>query len=649
MPMFITFYSYKGGVGRTLALANVATLLARDKVEPCRVLVWDFDLPAPGLQDVVKCKWAEKKIGFVDYLDFYLRNAEMDEIGKYIHRTEIPGVDVLPAGFMGQDYARRLEGIQWQDVYEEAQGFQFIANTKMQISQVQPAYDYVLIDSLTGYSDVGGICVNQLADVVVLIFRLNHQNIEGISKVYHAISANIKDKAITSEQDSVVPVISPAWPFAASESNEWFQRANNVFGARRIFTLSFEGSMMLGEKILTAANEKYAIEPPILRDYRLLTNHLRSLNLQDLRTLYKLAEKAQEQDQFSRAVELFGNLVERRPDVERYWRELTTSVQMAPTGGRKQILPVVHAIIRRGCEAQKPWAYVAKAWLAETVEQDWKGALENFGRAIALNPQNANLYFFRGLSQANHNQYVGAAADLSRALELNLQGSRLNIAYFQLGNSYRILRQLDKALLYISKAIEKQPNETSFLYWRAVTLYAAGTYADAAADLERAMRVAPANLSLQILGAHVAASLGRREDAQRILEAVRSQADLDQAFQLAIAEAYLVVSPSEAISLLESNTEIVKEHELVASFLKAFAAILLGSKELANENISFIEKSGSIPAKEGWEVTELMEFLKWGKASGRLTEPQHLALSKLLRDSGWSDQLGQPELPVKPA
>jgi MinD-like ATPase involved in chromosome partitioning or flagellar assembly len=239
MPMFITFYSYKGGVGRTLALANVATLLARDKTEPCRVLVWDFDLPAPGLQDVVKCKWAEKKIGFVDYLDFYLQNAELDDISKYIHRTEIPGVDVLPAGFMGQEYARRLEGIQWQDIYEEAQGFQFIANTKMRISQLQPSYDYVLIDSLTGYSDVGGICVNQLADAVVLIFRLNHQNIEGISKVHNAISANIKDKSIASEQDSVVPVISPAWPFAASESNQWFQKAKKVFGTRRIFTLSF--------------------------------------------------------------------------------------------------------------------------------------------------------------------------------------------------------------------------------------------------------------------------------------------------------------------------------------------------------------------------------------------------------------------------
>src|SRR5204863_6021010 len=42
----ITFYSYKGGTGRSMALANVAWILAsRGK----RVLMVDWDLEAPGL------------------------------------------------------------------------------------------------------------------------------------------------------------------------------------------------------------------------------------------------------------------------------------------------------------------------------------------------------------------------------------------------------------------------------------------------------------------------------------------------------------------------------------------------------------------------------------------------------------------------
>lgn len=45
----ITFYSYKGGTGRTMALANVACLLAERVGTQQSVLVVDWDLEAPGL------------------------------------------------------------------------------------------------------------------------------------------------------------------------------------------------------------------------------------------------------------------------------------------------------------------------------------------------------------------------------------------------------------------------------------------------------------------------------------------------------------------------------------------------------------------------------------------------------------------------
>src|ERR1700734_1996566 len=42
----VTFYSFKGGTGRTMALANVAWILAANGK---RVLVADWDLESPGL------------------------------------------------------------------------------------------------------------------------------------------------------------------------------------------------------------------------------------------------------------------------------------------------------------------------------------------------------------------------------------------------------------------------------------------------------------------------------------------------------------------------------------------------------------------------------------------------------------------------
>src|SRR4051812_487244 len=42
----VTFYSYKGGTGRTMALANIAWILAANGH---RVLMVDWDLESPGL------------------------------------------------------------------------------------------------------------------------------------------------------------------------------------------------------------------------------------------------------------------------------------------------------------------------------------------------------------------------------------------------------------------------------------------------------------------------------------------------------------------------------------------------------------------------------------------------------------------------
>src|SRR5262245_32682594 len=51
MGSIITFYSYKGGTGRSMLLANVAWLLAANGQ---RVLTIDWDLEAPGLHRYFK-------------------------------------------------------------------------------------------------------------------------------------------------------------------------------------------------------------------------------------------------------------------------------------------------------------------------------------------------------------------------------------------------------------------------------------------------------------------------------------------------------------------------------------------------------------------------------------------------------------------
>ncbi|RYG12556.1 MAG: hypothetical protein EOO07_18865, partial [Chitinophagaceae bacterium] len=69
----VTFYSYKGGVGRSLALSNIAIRLSELNKKVC---VLDFDLEAPGLHFKFKNYKRSRKIekGIVDYIYQFSNN-----------------------------------------------------------------------------------------------------------------------------------------------------------------------------------------------------------------------------------------------------------------------------------------------------------------------------------------------------------------------------------------------------------------------------------------------------------------------------------------------------------------------------------------------------------------------------------------------
>ena len=68
-----TFYSFKGGVGRSLALVNVAVELAKDGNN---VAIVDFDLEAPGLQTFsIFDKAKQPKFGLVEFVEQYIASA----------------------------------------------------------------------------------------------------------------------------------------------------------------------------------------------------------------------------------------------------------------------------------------------------------------------------------------------------------------------------------------------------------------------------------------------------------------------------------------------------------------------------------------------------------------------------------------------
>lgn len=201
----ITFYSYKGGVGRTMALANVACLLASRAPKGRGVLMVDWDLEAPGLHRFFhkRLKEGERKLsdaeiksrpGLIDLFRAYdgaTRKAaeagveqtpktaevlvrEFDP-GRYILETDIPSLYLLKAGSFDDEYAHKVNGFRWEAFHERSPWL-----LGAFADHLARRFSYVLVDSRTGVTDTSGICTTLLPEKLVVVFTTNRQSLLGL-------------------------------------------------------------------------------------------------------------------------------------------------------------------------------------------------------------------------------------------------------------------------------------------------------------------------------------------------------------------------------------------------------------------------------------------------------------------------------------
>ena len=184
-----TFYSFKGGVGRTMALVNVAVSLA---LRGQRVLVVDFDLEAPGLDTFDVLRPQQEVPGLIDFVTQYLEHGSAPDASSFIGPCDPigekgGGLWIMPSG-KAESYSANFKLLDWGELYERHDGYLLFEDLKEQWNQVvQP--DYVLIDSRTGHTDTSGICTRQLPDSVVVFFFPNEQNLRGLTEVVSDIRA----------------------------------------------------------------------------------------------------------------------------------------------------------------------------------------------------------------------------------------------------------------------------------------------------------------------------------------------------------------------------------------------------------------------------------------------------------------------------
>jgi len=207
----IAFYSFKGGVGRTSALLNVAYLLAR---RGGHVALADWDVHAPGLTclyDLQSPEGPRLRPGVIDLLGALAEATPGDDIvdpADLLHPTrlgrriaESGGGDIwlVPAGAFDpaddtSDYLAAIERIQprlhglaasgkgdlvkWFGERVEA-GFK---------DRAQKTLDYLLLDARTGLTEVGDLLLSDATEQVVVLFGLNAQNQIGMEQTLRRLT-----------------------------------------------------------------------------------------------------------------------------------------------------------------------------------------------------------------------------------------------------------------------------------------------------------------------------------------------------------------------------------------------------------------------------------------------------------------------------
>jgi MinD-like ATPase involved in chromosome partitioning or flagellar assembly len=281
----ITFYSYKGGSGRSLALANAAIYLAKFGFT---VVTVDLDLEAPGLHYKFSGKEDGTPLkverGVVDYIISFLTDGEVRApLSDFMVTPLEAGVEnnlirLMPAGRVPSvEYWSKLSQIDWHDLFYKkgAKGVQIFRELQKRIlDEFNP--DFLLIDARTGITEMGGVATTLLADKVLCLVLPTLENLEGARAVLRSLK-NSRRSAHLPELELMIAV-SRLPEMASSEGErtftEWILSVLNKpaddpsdsLNLKSIFVLHSDAALQFQESLRVGSGTN-PDESLLLRDY----------------------------------------------------------------------------------------------------------------------------------------------------------------------------------------------------------------------------------------------------------------------------------------------------------------------------------------------------------------------------------------------
>ena len=283
----ITFYSYKGGSGRSLALANAAVYLAKLGFT---VVALDFDLEAPGLHYKFSRNEDDSPLpverGIVDYVnEFRLKGEVSLPLKNFAIRVPVPGIEkpmvhLIPAGRApSPGYWSMLSAINWHDLFYEkgAQGVQIFKELQARIlDEFRP--DFLLVDSRTGITEIGGVATALLADKVLCLVLPTRENLDGARTVLQSLKRSRREGSGTDLE--IMVAVSRLPKMRGSEDEREREVTNRILSAlnqdsedskdtlqlKEIFVLHSEAALQVREELRVGGGTN-PDDSILLRDY----------------------------------------------------------------------------------------------------------------------------------------------------------------------------------------------------------------------------------------------------------------------------------------------------------------------------------------------------------------------------------------------
>lgn len=120
--------------------------------------------------------------------------------------------------------------------------------------------------------------------------------------------------------------------------------------------------------------------------------------------------------------------------------------------------------------------------------QDYKGAIADFTKAIELDIEGASAYYGRGVAKIGLQDYEGAIADNTKAIELEPKHA---LAYYERGFAKHSLQDYKGAIADYIKSIELEPEYAISYYSRGLAKIGLQDYKGAIADNTKAIELEP--------------------------------------------------------------------------------------------------------------------------------------------------------------